>query len=197
MKVSVIVILDTNNPSLQAANLSFKLSLLLTPACKSLSTIWPCCLRAIYYPSQTEIAELYGVPEARILCVRSSCITSPLWQREICHLFLFHPDRGRHRADEGGKKAACCTWVLVNHVSVRRTLARLQARSHFVRQQDLMGYYGTLTLWHREIHSNDGSIRSEPAHPEGWLGFGCVKALLDSVCSSCLDITFTFCQLMM
>jgi len=36
MKVSVIVILDTNNPSLHAANLSFKLSLLLIPACKSL-----------------------------------------------------------------------------------------------------------------------------------------------------------------
>lgn len=34
----------------------------------------------------------------------------------------------------------------VNHVSVRRTLARHQARSHFVRQQDLMGYYATLTL---------------------------------------------------
>lgn len=78
MKVSVIVILDTNNPSLQAANLSFKLSLLLTPACKSLSSIWPRGLRAIYYPSRTQITELCGVPEARVLCVRSSCITSPL-----------------------------------------------------------------------------------------------------------------------
>lgn len=78
MKVSVIVILDTNNPSLQAANLSFKLSLLLTPACKSLSSIWPRGLRAIHYPSRTQITELCGVPEALVLCVRSSCITSPL-----------------------------------------------------------------------------------------------------------------------